>query len=132
MSDRTRQTIICLLIGIGTGLLMSILMLYMMIAEYFTVSSFSFVLIVIAACALPFCVSFLRRTEWNILWIQITMILTSFAITMFYGIYVTNANAIAGYHSLWQQVSIASGIAHGAALCVTLLYEIIRHHHIKK
>ena len=44
--------------------------------------------------------------------IQITMILTSFLITIFYGIYVTNANAISGYSSLWQQVTIASGIAH--------------------
>ena len=132
MSDKTRQTIISLLIGAGTGLFMSIVMLYMMIAEYFAVSSFSFVLIVIAACALPFCVSFLRKTEWNVLMIQITMILTSFLITIFYGIYLTNANAISGYSSLWQQVTIASGIAHGAALCVTLLYEMILHRRTKK
>ncbi len=133
MSDNTRRNLISILIGLGTGLFMSILVLYMMITSYFNIMSLSFVLTVTAACAVPFCLTFLRKTEWNVFLAQIVMILTSFAITVIYGFYVTYAGeTVSAYSSFWTQVLAASALAHGLSLGLTVLGELLHRHGMNK
>lgn len=128
MSDDTKRKIISSLIGLGTGLFMSILVLYMLITNFFTIASFSFVLIVLAGCAAPLCLSFLRKTEWNIFLSQCVMIVTSFVITLLYGMYVNSALAVYGFSSIFLQVLSSSAIVHGLSFVTTVLSELYYRH----
>lgn len=132
MSDKTKQNLISVLIGLGAGVFMCLLVLNMMIACFFDMASISYDLILVAAAAVPLCLSFLKKWEWNVLLIQIVMIVTSFVITMIYGFYVTYAGSISQYSVFWVQVAKASALVHGVSLAVSLVSAGWHHHTEKK
>jgi hypothetical protein len=110
-------------IGLGLGLIMSILVLYMMTASIFTVQSLAFVISLIAVCAFPLCAGVVRKyEEISVLIIQIVMILTSFVITLIYGSYVGHSEALTGiYNNLFLRVLLVSSLQHGIALITVLI-----------
>lgn len=132
MSEKTKTTLISVLLGLGTGLFMSIAILYMLILDFFQIATVSFAVTVILACAIPQCLDFLRKREtFSVFLIQSVMILTSFLITMIYGVYMsTISSSVSVYSSsLWTSVGAASLIVHGCAFGVTLLLELAARKH---
>jgi uncharacterized membrane protein len=133
MSDSMKKNIYSILLGIGTGLFMSILVLYMLIASFFDISSFAFVLTVIAGCAIPFCLSFLRKKNWNVFLSQAVMIATSYLITILYGGCVNYAGEISSYSSIFVQVLAASSLVHGLSFVTAVIGEMVyRNHPVQK
>lgn len=132
MSESAKRNLFSILAGIGTGLFMSIAVLYMMIISFFDIASISYWITAAACCAIPFCLTFLRQKGWNVFLAQIMMILTSFIITAIYGGYVTySGSAASSYPSFWLQVLSASSLAHGLSLVCVCISEAV-HHHLNK
>lgn len=130
MSEQKKSNLYSILIGIAVGLPMSIMILFMMMTSFFDMQSPSYFITCITCVALPLCLTFLRKYQWNVLLMECFMVLTSFIITLVYGGYIARINTINyGDSSFFIQVFLASFLAHGVSILVCVLFDWFSRRH---
>lgn len=115
--------------GIGGGLLMAVLLLYMMMATVFTAGGFGFILEVIVAAALPLCLNVVRNEGIFLKTAQFLMVAVSFTICMYYAGYVS---APADFPNLNAAIIMVSAILHAVSLGSFLIAAGVRKFILKK
>ena len=89
MKKYIRPVLLTLFGGIGGGIVMALLILYMMITTVFTTGGIGFILELVVAAALPLCLNIIRGQGIWLKTAQLLMVVVSFTITMYYAGYVS-------------------------------------------
>lgn len=116
MNERMKQLIIAVIAGALGGVLMSLLMLYMMIATGFTIWTPGFWLEMVIACMIPQCLSVVSKQIRYYKTAQLVMIAVSMLITMGYAKFAGNTTIAADFISLYDTMVVLSGTLHFSAV----------------
>lgn len=129
MNEKLKTVLMTLGCGIGGGLIMALLLLYMMISTVFTYGGIGFILELIVAAALPLCLNVVRNEGIWLKTAQFLMVAVSFAITMYYAGYVS---APADFPNLNAAIITVSAILHAVSLGSFLIAAGVRKFILKK
>lgn len=129
MKKYIKPVMTTLLCGIGGGVVMALLILYMMIATVFTTGGIGFILEIIVAAALPLTLNIMRNQGILLKTAQFLMVAVSFAISLYYAGYVS---APADFANMNAAIIFVSAILHAAALGSFLFAAGIRKFILKK
>lgn len=126
LKDYYRKIFTSLAAGIGGGILMAVILLYMMIATVFTTNGMPFFLEAAVAMAFPLCLNLFDQKEIMRKTAQFLMISVSFAITQYYAGY---ASPTADFPNMNAAIYLCSAILHGLSLlafAVSAIYSRIQ------
>lgn len=129
MKKYIKPVLLTLLCGIGGGIVMSLLILYMMISTVFTTGGIGFILELIVAAALPLCLNIGRNQGILLKTAQFLMVAVSFTITMYYAGFVS---APADFPNMNAAIIVVSAILHAVSLGTFLIAAGIRKFILKK
>ena len=129
MNKYLRPVLMTLACGIGGGILMALLLLYMMITTVFTTGGLGFVLELLVAAALPLCLNVVRNEGIFLKTAQFLMVAVSFTISMYYAGYVS---APADFANMNAAIIVVSAILHAVSLASFLIAAGIRKFILKK
>ena len=117
-----KANISSVLMGILGGILMSFVILHIMRSMSFHLSGFRILPAVLAACALPLCYGFVRKMNLSASLTEVFSVLTSFIITILYGIAAGKpADITAGNTLIWDLLPL-SALLHGCAMAAVVLF----------
>ncbi len=120
-----RTNISSIAAGMLGGILMALVMLYMMIHLSFHLSGFSAVLATVLAAGLPLCFGVVKRLNLSASLFETAAVVTSFLITLLYGMVAGNPADLAAENTLLQEMLPVSAILHGCALAAVVLWNSI-------
>lgn len=129
MKKYIKPVLLTLLGGIGGGIVMSLLILYMMISTVFTTGGIGFILELVVAAALPLCLNIIRNQGILLKTSQFLMVAVSFTITMYYAGFVS---APADFPNMNAAIIVVSAILHAVSLGTFLIAAGIRRFILKK
>ena len=107
--------------GMAAGLVMALVLLYMTASSLYSMRTFMFVVELAVACALPLCLSFIKRNGLDPEPASFAMIAVSFLISVFYAWYVdSETTAVYAYEGLFGKIMTVVLALHACALVVSL------------
>lgn len=113
---------ITIIVGLMSGILMALLVLYMMQMSVYALFSVSFWISFVVVCAIPHCFYVVKYENFNPAVCANIMILLSYGITLLYGIVISNASQ---YETIFINIFVISTIFHISSLLSNLIRVII-------
>lgn len=113
---------ITIIVGLMSGILMALLVLYMMQMSVYALFSVSFWISFVIVCAIPHCFYVVKYENFNPAVCANIMILVSYGITLLYGIVISNASQ---YETIFMNIFVISTIFHISSLLSNLIRVII-------
>ncbi len=117
-----KANILSVLMGILGGILMSFVILYIMRGLSFHLSGLRILPAVLAACALPLCYGFVRKMNLSASLTEVFAVLTSFVITILYGLAAGKPADITTENTLIKDILPLSALLHGCAMIAVVLF----------
>lgn len=122
-----RKKVYSILLGIGAGLIMAVILLYIMISTGFILDGFEKAVVFVIAGALPSVLQiFYRNDHFSIFLSQMTMIIVSLVITLIYGVYVSNASILVRTYADNRGMAYGFCELHAISLVVTVLVYLLQ------
>lgn len=113
---------ITIIVGLMSGILLSLLVLYMMQVSVYALFSVSFWISLVIVCAIPHCFYVIKNEKFYPALCSNIMILLSYGITLLYGIVISNASQ---YKNIFMNIFLISTIFHISSLLSNLIRVII-------
>ncbi len=124
-----KNKLITIVVGCISGILLSLLVLYMMQISVYALFSVSFWMSLIILCALPHCFYGIQHKSFDSSLCATIMIVLSYGITLLYGLVVSSASQ---YEAIFMNIFVISTIWHGSSLLSNLIRVIMNHQKLKK
>ena len=102
LKDYYKKIFTSLAAGVGGGVLMGAILLFMMIATVFTTNGYPFILEAVVAMAFPLCLNLFDPKEIMTKTSQFLMISVSFAITQYYAGYASPTAEFPNMNADWR------------------------------
>ncbi len=113
-----------LIVGSISGILLSLLVLYLMQISVYALFSVSFWISLIIVCALPHCFYGIHHENLSPAFCANVMIILSYGITLLYGIVISSASQ---YTNILMNIFVISTIFHISSLLSNLIRVIMSH-----
>lgn len=115
---------ITIIVGLMSGIVLSLLVLYMMQVSVYALFSVSFWISLVIVCAIPHCFYVIKHEKFYPALCANIMILLSYGITLLYGIVLSNASQ---YETIFMNIFVISTIFHISSLLSNLIRGIMNH-----